>query len=322
FLGFDELRQNQFGGTLGGALIRGRFFLFSNYEGQRRSESPFYSSTLLSNLPAINAVKQSLGLSPEVLEGRHRKTDYDSLALRSDYQLTLRHLLALTYRLRDERDTTRGASTGQISAPSNFRNADIQDHALVANLTSNVSSTLFNQGLFQFARRRFDFTSVGFEPYLQIPNTLDMGRHVNAVDGTREMRFEGGDTLSYLHGSHTTKVGGTFYHLRQDFRLDVADPALALFPNLDAFFGKPPFPPFPFAVLFQFVIGPDGSRPAAPQGFKTSANLPAFDPFIRYRSGLNHFGLYLTDQWKATPKLTLNYGVRWDVDNRPREFYD
>jgi hypothetical protein len=319
--GFDKLRQNQFGATLGGAAIRDRFFLFGGYEGQRRSESPSYSSVLLSNLSAINAAKQSIGLPPEVLEGKLRQTNYDSMMARSDYQPAPGQLLTLTYRLRDERNTNIGASTGQTSAPSNFRNADIQDHAVVANWTSTSSSSLFSQGLFQFARRRFDFASTTFEPYLQVPNTVDMGRHVNAVDATGETRFEGSEMLGYKRGAHSIKVGGDLYHVRQNFVVDVADPGMVLFPNLDAFLGKPPFPPFPFAVLFQFAVGPDGSRPPAPQGFKTSANLPAFDALTRYRSGLTHFALFATDQWRAAPRLTLNYGLRWDTDNRPAEFY-
>src|SRR5262249_39579115 len=118
------------------------------------------------------------------------------------------------------------------------------------------------------------------------------------------------------------RFGGSIYHLWQDFRLDVADPGLALFPNLDAFFGKPPFPPFPFAVLFQFAVGPDGRRPPAPQGFKTSANLPGFDALTRFSNGLTHYALFATDQWRATSKLTLNYGLRWEVDDRPHEFYE
>src|SRR5262249_6137419 len=31
---------------------------------------------------------------------------------------------------------------------------------------------------------------------------------------------------------------------------------------------------------------------------------------------------FVQDQWRVTPHLTLNYGLRWDVDDRPKEFYD
>src|SRR5262249_47136467 len=118
--GFDELRQNHFGGTLGGPLVRNRLFLFGNYEGQRREESPFYSTVLLNNLNAINAVKQSIGLPPEVLEGKLRRNDYDSLTVRSDYQAKSNHQFSLIYRFREDQATNLGAARGQISTPSNL----------------------------------------------------------------------------------------------------------------------------------------------------------------------------------------------------------
>src|SRR5438552_1669286 len=52
-----KLRQNQFGATVGGPISKDRTFFFANYEGQRRSESPFYNSPILANLDPINNVK-------------------------------------------------------------------------------------------------------------------------------------------------------------------------------------------------------------------------------------------------------------------------
>ena len=42
-----KLHQNQYGFTLGGPIKKSQTFLFGNYEGQRRSESPFYNSAIL-----------------------------------------------------------------------------------------------------------------------------------------------------------------------------------------------------------------------------------------------------------------------------------
>src|ERR1700724_552013 len=66
--GFNVLRQNQFGGAIGGPIRKDKTFVFANYEGQRRTESPTYNSTVLTNIAAINNVKTTVfGLPPENL---------------------------------------------------------------------------------------------------------------------------------------------------------------------------------------------------------------------------------------------------------------
>ena len=39
-------------------------------------------------------------------------------------------------------------------------------------------------------------------------------------------------------------------------------------------------------------------------------------------TGWLDYALFATDEWRVTPRLTLNYGLRWDVDDRPQEFYE
>src|SRR5271155_5906497 len=70
------LRQNQFGGTLGGPIKKDKIFFFTNYEGQRRGESPTYPAVLYqnldlldgtstTNLALIDEAKEALGIAPE-----------------------------------------------------------------------------------------------------------------------------------------------------------------------------------------------------------------------------------------------------------------
>lgn len=320
--GFDELRQNQFGATLSGALVRNRLFAFGNFEGQSHLESPPYSSVLLNNLNAINQQKTALGLPPEILAGKLRKLNYDTALLRVDYQQSDKTEWSLSYRFRQDRDENLPAATNQLSAPSNFRDARINDHNFTANVTSLLTSRILNQGLIQFAHRDFEFPSVTYEPHLQIANTLDLGRHFNAVNAARETRFEAGDSLSVSKGAHTFRFGGGISTTSDHFFYDPFDPAYAVFPNLNAFLGKAPFPSPFFAVTFGFTEAADGTRPAAPKGFTGPANLPVFDQTTRPSNGQTNFSLFAQDQWRATPKLTVNYGARWDVDLLPSRYFE
>ena len=59
----DTLHQSQFGGTLGGPIKKDKFFFFVNYEGQRRTESPTFPSTLVANLGRIDRKSTRLNSS-------------------------------------------------------------------------------------------------------------------------------------------------------------------------------------------------------------------------------------------------------------------
>src|SRR5258707_6272850 len=86
--GFNKLRQNQFGGTLGGPIQKDKTFFFGNYEGQRHVESPFYNSAVLQHLTEINDTKvNSFGLPAENLRV-NRTINYDNLLARIDHSFS------------------------------------------------------------------------------------------------------------------------------------------------------------------------------------------------------------------------------------------
>src|SRR4029077_18672018 len=95
--GFNILRQNQFGASLGGPVKKDKTFIFANYEGQRRGESPTYNSAVLGNITAINQVKtQVFGLPAENLFVL-RAANTDNGFFRLDENLSSRNYLYVRY---------------------------------------------------------------------------------------------------------------------------------------------------------------------------------------------------------------------------------
>src|SRR5437868_6206095 len=98
--GFNTLRFNQFGGTLGGPIRKDKNFFFLGYEGQRRAESPLYSSFILHCIdtpgclgpgsPSINQVKQLIGLQPENMGSILTIDNYDKSIVKSTNMLSVR----------------------------------------------------------------------------------------------------------------------------------------------------------------------------------------------------------------------------------------
>ena len=91
-----KLHQNQYGFTLGGPIKKDRTFFFGNYEGQRRSESPFYNSAILTNISLINGrMTQQQTISFIYFLSAKRVGNLTIPACRLDFKGTVTNLLEL-----------------------------------------------------------------------------------------------------------------------------------------------------------------------------------------------------------------------------------
>ena len=111
--GFDTLQFNQFGADAGGPIRKDKNSYFLGYEGQRRAESPLYSSFILHCIdtanclgpgtPSINQVKQALGLQPENLGSILTIDNYDKWIAKSTNVLSDKTTLNAAYLFNDDR---------------------------------------------------------------------------------------------------------------------------------------------------------------------------------------------------------------------------
>jgi hypothetical protein len=340
--GFNTLRSNQFGADAGGPIRKNKNFYFVGYEGQRRAESPIYSSFILHCIdttgclgpgsPSINQVKQELGLQPENLGSILELNNYDKFIAKSTNVLTERTTLNAAYLFNDDRkQNVPGAAPGQ-GLPSSYRNNPVLDQTAYANVFHIFTPHLTSETLVSVAGRTFnlELTGAGYEPSMMVPDLLSSGGFQGSVRFYRERHIETAENLTYVHGNHTFGFGGNFEPVWISAQTTFMSPGFGVF-TPQSFFGIAPFcgPPCgPFgpgtAVQFLFLEPRDYFGVQVPQRtlpFQTGIySGPAAADFenstdLNFRHEL--FSLYGQDAWKVRPNLTLTFGLRYDIDFMP-----
>ncbi|HEV3040572.1 MAG TPA: carboxypeptidase regulatory-like domain-containing protein [Candidatus Angelobacter sp.] len=334
--GFDVFRQNQFGATLGGPISKDRTFFFLNYEGQRRGQSPTYPALLVNNLPAINALKTSLGIAPENL-GVLKTADVDNGFVKVDHQFNEANRLSARYSIQDATNLNmlvgETLDGGGVGAPSSGRNGMLRDQSLVGTLTTQLSNTKVNSLLVQWARRNYGFPGVTGQPNLDVPNLILLGHNFGAFDRYNETRVQVSDTYSVVSGNHFAKFGIDTNYIQNFVIWPGFTPARVIFPSLPdllvsskANWGSAPCPPPLVGLVAPCLAAFFWGAPIGPGPFNPNAASPsvpttwqnAFLPSQaqNFNVNLNHsyFGFFAQDQWKLNRKLTFNYGVRYDFE--------
>ena len=126
-------------------------------------------------------------------------------------------------------------------------------------------------------------TGLGGYPDIRITNWQS---GVIQESSRTDSRYQFSDSLSYIRGTHTIKTGFSFLKILED---TIFNPGFGRFSFDGRFSGEP------FA---DFLLGLPGT---------TSRTTPR--PTIARRGF--EWGAFVQDDWKVTPKLTLNLGVRW-----------
>ena len=242
---------------------------------------------------------------------------------------------------------------GGIGAPSSGHDVFTRDQSLVGTVNSVLKPNLVNTFLAQFGRRHYSFPGTTGQPNLDIPNTLLFGHNFGVLDNIFENRLQFSDTVAWIKGNHSAKFGFDSNYIRNFVTWPGFTPMRIVMPGLNCLadftnfvysqdFGVPNPNPIGFSnqgpcpldlnpatanqngIPIIFWGAPVGSGPLTP-GFLPPPIVPntptwpyAYLPSqaSNFNETLNHsyFGWFFQDQWRITPKLTLNYGMRYDFE--------
>jgi hypothetical protein len=114
------------------------------------------------------------------------------------------------------------------------------------------------------------------------------------------------DTLTWVKGKHTIKFGGEYRSLGQNIRNRVGG---------GGYFG------FSSGTTGLYGVTSGNSVASFLLEQVDNANVNYTTIAARYPRS-NYYIFHVGDTWKATPKLSINYGVRWDTMTPATELYD
>jgi hypothetical protein len=327
-----DFTRNQFGGSVGGPIVRNKLFFFGSYEGLREELGETDTATVPSmnarqgrlangrtitvnprvvpflNLYPVpgqgNQIVQELGDTTLIAGTRVRDTTNNFAVGKVDYQVTSGNTLSGTYNWDKGRREPFGL-LGDLSAVGTRS----RKHVLSTKWTSvlsNVSVNEFNFGVSDsqpegdIPLSDIDFASQGlvFRAERQrlgditVPGVSGIGYRVDA-SRYRQRAYTLKDGYSVTKGNHSFRAGGEWTLYRY---------------NVGAC-SRGCNGVYEFGDLTNFLLG-------IPRRFEVM--LPGGD--IINRDMKQHSGgVYFQDNWRARENLTFNLGLRWEAVSTPEE---
>jgi hypothetical protein len=280
------LTQAQYGVSLGGPVIHDRTFFFTNFERRELNQSGLITITP-ANAAAINARLDAVGFpGPRIFTGLYSNPVHNSNFLaKLDHQFGQKDQFSIRYSLYDVHSlNSRGA--GGTSAASASAALDNTDQTIAVSNVGTFSSRLVNETRAQFTHGSLKAPpSDLIGPAVSISGIASFGTLSGSPTGRLNNLYEIADNLSYQTGKHAIRAGAGFLY----------NDDTITFPR--SIRGS-----YSFSSLGNFLTG-TYNNPGFTQTFNNSV-VSQTNPNI---------GFYVQDEWKPNPRLTLNFGVRYDL---------
>ncbi|MEO8725510.1 MAG: carboxypeptidase regulatory-like domain-containing protein [Acidobacteriaceae bacterium] len=317
----DAFHNNQFGGSLGGKIVRDKSFFFIAYEGQREKVGIPSIATVPSAADIATATADNGGVVNPVIAQLLARNPWpapnlggnsleastlgsnrvDSVIGKIDQHIGNNDTLSARYFFGDSDQSFPLALLGGNVLPGNNTTTPTRVQVLSLSAIHIISPSLLLEirgGWNRYAQQflpedhAFDPNSIGLNtttnpadfglPVIAVSGFATIGSNASLPRGRVDTNWQYFTNLSYSQGAHNYKFG---YEFRRTF--------------VNGFFDAGHRGKLSFSSLDNFIAG-NISSGSQSMGYSTRD------------THQNNHALYAQDSWKVTRRLTINYGVRWD----------
>ncbi|MFN8066828.1 MAG: TonB-dependent receptor [Vicinamibacterales bacterium] len=280
------MSQKQYGLSVGGPLAKDRTFYFANVE-QRNLDQTGVTTISPANVDIINARLAAVGYPGQLVTTGIYPNPVNSTNLlgKIDHQVSGRDQLSVRYSLYDiSSSNSRGA--GGLNAPSASAGLDNRDQAFAVSNVWTLSSRTVNETRAQVVHSDLQALSTDrVGPAVSISGVASFGTLSGSPQQRRNTMVQVVDSLSHQRGAHAFRAG-----VDAIFNSDTIN-----YPR--SYRGS-----YTFSSLANFLSGT----------YNNSGFTQTFGVADIHQTNPN-VGLYAQDEWKASSSLTLNLGLRYDL---------
>jgi hypothetical protein len=276
--------QEQFGASLGGPIAPNRTFYFANVERKLLDQTGVTTITP-ANTDTINARLAEVGYQGlPVATGIYPNPVHSLNVLgKVDHQFSGADRLTVRYALYDVvSDNSRGA--GQLNAPSGSTGLDNSDQSLSVGNVWTISPNTLNETRAQVTSsdlKAFSTDQIG--PQVTISGVATFGTFSSSPTRRENTLYQVTSNLTHHRGAHALRAGADFIY---------NDDTITF---LRTFRGS-----YSFSSMANFLA-------SNYSGFAQTFG----DPVMNQKNP--NFGIYAQDEWRASSRLTLNVGLRYDL---------
>src|SRR5260370_2587254 len=280
------LTQAQYGASLGGPILRNRTFYFANFERKQLNQDGIITIAPAS-VAAINGRLQSTGYRvPLLAAGLYpNRVRTNNFRARIDHHVNAADEFSLRYSLY-EVDSRNSRGVGGLSAVSAAAGLHDLDQTLAVSNIATLSAKTVNETRGQYTHSNLSaLPNDPVGPAVSISGVASFGTLSGSPQGRVNNLYEVVDNLSHQAGPHSLRIGADF-----------------LYNDLKITFPQSSQGSYAFSSLANFLNG----------AYNSSGYTQSFgDPVVPQTNP--NIVFYAQDEWKLSPALTLNAGVRYDL---------